>query len=196
MTSTAQKSGEEPTSFSTSASCTRPSSSLKPESSAWRTSTRRWVEGLKQRVTPEEWNKHPFCLYFLCLAGAQPFLPALWLRASLLCGQTYRHGDDEGRLDGPVVSLHSVSPPGLHAGQHQADQQPVAAACGGRARPRHALHPTYPETKPSLRRNTRRIWSFWMTTPDYPRGCVKGTVHILWRVLWKGHDQLPPCLCR
>lgn len=88
-------------------------------------------------------TKPPWSLYLLpCLAGAKSFLPALRLRASFLRGQTHRHGDDEGHPFHRVVSLHRVSSPRLHPQQHQADQQPVAAARGGRAQPGHALYPS------------------------------------------------------
>lgn len=81
-------------------------------------------------------------LCFLSLAGTQSLLPALWLRASFLCGQTHRHGDDEGHPGHSPVSVHCVSSSRLHVQQHQADQQPVTAASERRAHPGHALHPT------------------------------------------------------
>lgn len=86
-----------------------------------------------------------------CLAGAQSFLPALRLRASFLRGQTHRHGDDEGHPGHAVISLHCVSSPRLHPQQHQADQQPVAAACGGRVQPGHAFHPPDNATHSALK---------------------------------------------
>lgn len=86
-------------------------------------------------------TKHQLRLYLLCLAGAQSFLPALRLRASFLRGQTHRHGDDEGHPGHSAVSLYCVSSPRVHPQQHQADQQPVAAARGGRAQPGHVLYP-------------------------------------------------------
>lgn len=105
-------------------------------------------------------TKQRLSLYLLCLAGAQSFLPALWLRASLLRGQTHRHGDDEGHPGRSVVSLHRVSSPWLHHQQHQTDQQPVAAAGGGRAQPGHALHPPNDttQTQAALSNQSFRVW--------------------------------------
>lgn len=98
------------------------------------------VGGSGPNVAPEA----PTCGYFdllRCPTGAQSLLPALRLRAPLLRGQAHRHGDDEGHLGHPAVSLHRVSPPRLHAHQHPADQQPVPAAGGGRAQPGHEVPP-------------------------------------------------------
>lgn len=97
------------------------------------------LKAVQQNVSLKKTKKQ---CYLLSLAGAQPFLPALWLRASFLRGQTHRHGDDEGHLGHSVVSLHHVPSPRLHPQQHQADQQPVTAASGGRLQPGHALHPS------------------------------------------------------
>lgn len=61
-------------------------------------------------------NKHKTRLksFYFFPAGAQPFLPALRLRASLLRGQTHRHGDDEGHPGHPALPLHRVSSARTH----------------------------------------------------------------------------------
>lgn len=96
---------------------------------------------LHSNSKPKENTKQGLSLFFFFPAGAQPFLPALRLRASLLRGQTHRHGDDEGHPGHPALPLHRVSSARTHTRQHQADQQPVAAAGGGQGQPGHALHP-------------------------------------------------------
>jgi len=103
-----------------------------------------WLKNPKQQLSVD----------LLWLAGAQSILPAIRVWASVLRGQTHRHGDDEGHPGHPVVSVHRVSSAGLHPQQHPADQQPVAAACGGRAQPGHALHPSddINSAQPALRR--------------------------------------------
>lgn len=96
--------------------------------------------------------------------GAQSFLPAVWLRASFLRGQTHCYGDDEGHLGHSVVSLHSVSSSRLHRQHHQADQQPVTAACGGRAQPDHVLYPSKGTTPNQSSLKHRDAVTFWSTT--------------------------------
>lgn len=120
---------------------------------------------------------------FLSLAGTQTFLPALWLWASLLRGQTHRHGDDEGHLGHAYISLHCVPPPRLHAQQHQADQQPVAAAGGGRVQPGHALHPPDDTTSSHSAQSElthNHTVTFWEKTTVYVCNCfTEGLLNFL-----------------
>lgn len=140
-----------------------------------------WV--WEQEITSLHNSKPKSRLWSFFLAGAKPLLPALWLRTSLLRGQTHRHGDDEGHPGHPSLPLHGVPPARTHTGQHSADQQPVAAAGGRQGQFGHALHPpTNSSAAPALR-GQRRVYghlTFWMLQYFGDFGWCKCLAKILW----------------